>query len=85
MKTCNENKFVPVLTVQCIQNMSQPANIEPTVPPSKAPSSHLITAPLILHTTTPKPLQESTNEITSFKQLEAVKYLRVNLFAFMMY
>ena len=35
LKTCNDNIFVPVITVQRIWNISQPANIAPTDPPSK--------------------------------------------------
>ena len=53
LKTCNANIFVPVLTVQCIQNMSQPVNISPTAPPSEYLSSHLVISPLMLHTTEP--------------------------------
>ena len=58
LKTCNDNIFIPVLTIQCIQNISQPTNIAPTVPTSKSPSSHLVTSPLILHTTTSQMLRE---------------------------
>ena len=78
LETCNENIFVPVLTVQCIKNMSQPANIAPTSPPSESLYSNLITDPLMLHTTTPQPLREFKDETTSLKKLEAVENLRVN-------
>ena len=44
--------------VQCIHNMSQPANIAPTDPPLELLSSHIVTAPLMLHTTTPQPSRE---------------------------
>ena len=39
----NEDIFVPVITVQCIQNMSQPANIAPTTPPPKSLYIYLVT------------------------------------------
>ena len=55
LKTCYDNIFAPVLTVQCIQNMSQPANIAPTAPPSKLLYIHIVTAPLMMHTTTHQP------------------------------
>ena len=53
--------------VQCIGNMSQPDNIAPIVPPLKYPSSHLVTPPLMLHTTTSQPLRDFNDEITSLK------------------
>ena len=58
--------------------MSQPTNISPTVPPSKAQSSDIVTPPLILHTTASQPLKELNDEITSFKPLETVENLVVN-------
>ena len=78
LKTCNDNIFVPVLTVQCIQNMPQPANIVLTVPHLESLYIHLVTPPLMLHTTTPQPLREFKDETTSLKKLEAVENLRVN-------
>ena len=73
LKTCNENIFVPVLTVQWIWNISQPANIAPTAPPSELLYSHFVTAPFMLHNTTPQPLREFNYETTYFKQLESIK------------
>ena len=65
LKTCNDNIFVLVITVQYIQNMSQPANIAATVLTLKALSSHIDSAPLMLHTTTYQPLKEFNGKITS--------------------
>ena len=79
LKTCNDNIFIPVLTIQCIQNISQPTNIAPTVPPSKLLFIHLVASSLMLQTTTPQLLREFNDEIPSFKYLEAVGNLRVNV------
>ena len=78
MKTCNDNIFVPFITIQCIQNMSQPANITLTTPPSEYISIHPFRYPLMMHITTPQPLREFNDKTTYFKQLEDVKNLRVN-------
>ena len=78
LKTYNDNIFFPVLTVQRIQNMSQPANIAPTAPTSELLSSHLVTSHLILHNTTPQSMIIFNDETTSFKQLEDVENVRLN-------
>ena len=78
LKICKENIYFPVLTLQCILDMSQPTNINIIVPPSKAPSSNIVTDPLMMHTTTSQSLKDFNNETTSFNQLEPVENLGVN-------
>ena len=78
LNTFNDNIFVPILTVQCIRNMSQPANIAPTAPPLELLCSHLVNSPLMMYTTTPQPLRDFNNETTSLKQFEVVKNLGFN-------